>query len=349
MYVTVDFHRVDASSNVGSLSLLLQHTPAAYSSDKSPAEQGRRNHSSDNVSLSFLRTMSIVESLKELEAALRDTPVPTLGECHAEESNYVEQFKAFRGMTDEADILSDVLSGHLCDMLEAHSPSKELKVLSVGCGDGVLDNIILSKVLANCPTAKINYTGLDTNAQFCTESEERLQPLPIAKKFICDSFEKVDAGNLGTFDFIYLVHVHYYFQDQQSAFRKARRLLSSEGKCVAIVSPPNLHTNLVTPFKKHEGRPDVQTMDNAVKALEDSGIAYQLQDLCTKLYLSSCFKDEWNSDISRFVLDFISGTKMSKYPDNIPKLCISYLMTATADGPEEFVLPLQLQVVCFKA
>ena len=41
--------------------------------------------------------------------------------------------------------------------------------------------------------------------------------------------------------------------------------------------------------------------------------------------------------------------KLNRYPDNIPKLCIAYLAAATSESPEEFVLPLHVQVVCFNA
>ena len=290
--------------------------------------------------------MTIVESLKELETALLKTPVPTLSEEHAGDPNYAQQFKAFRGMTDDSNIQSDIVSRHLLDVLEAH---RELKVLSVGCGDGILDNMILTKVLASCPTAQISYTGLDINPQFCTESEETLQHLPIAKTFICENFETLDASKLGRFDFIYLVHVHYYFQQLQPAFRKVQQLLSSKGRCVVIASPHNLRTNLITQFCRHEDRHDLWTMNDAVKVLKDIGISYQLQDLCTKLDLSSCFKDGWSSNISRLVLDFLCGTNLNRYPDNISKLCIAYLAAAISEGPEDFILPLMFQAVSFKA
>ena len=293
--------------------------------------------------------MTIVESLKELETALLKTPVPTLSEEHAENPNYAQQFKAFRKMTDQVDLQSDIVSHHLLDALEAHSPDREVKVLSVGCGDGIQDNMVLTKVLASCPTAQISYTGIDINPQFCTESQEKLQHLPIAKNFICESFETLDASKLETFDFIYLVHVHYHFQQLQSAFCKVRQLLSSKGRCVVIASPPNLQTNLATRFSRHEGKYNFKTMNDAVKVLENIGSPYQLQDFCTKLELRSCFQDGWSSNISRFVLDFLCGTKLNRYPVNIPKLCIAYLAVAISEGPEEFVLPLQVQVVSFNA
>ena len=293
--------------------------------------------------------MDVVQSLKELESVLLKTPVLNLREGHAEDPNYGQQFQTFRGMTDEADIQSDNVSGHLLKALDGHNLDRELKVLSVGCGDAILDNMILTKVLASSPAARISYTGLDINPHLCTESEERLQHLPIAKNFICENFEKLDASKLETFDFIYLVHVQYYFQQLQSAFCKVRQLLSSEGRCVVIASPLNLQNNLSTRFWRHDGRHDFWTMNYGVKTLEDIGISYQLQDLYAQLDLSSCFKDGWSSDFSRFVLDFICGTKMNRYPDSISKMCISYLATATSGGPDKFVLPLHHQAVFFKA
>ena len=297
-----------------------------------------------------VRESSIVAILKELETVLLETPVPDERDSHALNPNYTQQFKAFRGMTDEAEIQSDIVSRHLLEALETHSPGRELKVLSVGCGDGVMDNMILTKVLASCPTALISYTGLDINPQFCAESEERLQHLSVAKNVICESFETVDASKLETYDFLYLVHVHYYFQQLKSAFYKIRQLLNSEGRSVVIAAPTlSLQINLMAQFCRHEGKYNLRTMDDAVKVLEDIGIPYQLRDIATKLDLSGCFKDGWSSNFSRFLLDFICGTNMTRYPDNISKLCIAYLTAATSEGPGEFVLPLHVQVASFKA
>ena len=297
-----------------------------------------------------IRESSLVASLKELETVLLETPVPDVRNSHALNPNYSQQLKVFRGMTDQPEVQSDVVSHHLLKALESHSPGRELKVLSVGCGDGVTDNMILTKVLASCPTALISYTGLDINPQFCAESEERLQHLPVAKTVICENFETVDASKLETYDFIYLVHVHYYFQQLKSAFAKIKQLLNSEGRCVVIAAPTlNLQINLLAQFWRHEGKYYFKTMDDAVKVLEDIGIPYQLRDITTELDLSSCFKDGWSSNFSRFVLDFICGTNLTRYPDNISKLCIAYLTAATSEGPGECVLPLHVQVAGFKA
>ena len=91
-------------------------------------------------------TLHHFKQSQELKIVLLDTPVSTLRESNVKEPNYSQQFKAFRGMTDQAEIQSDIGSCHLLEPLEAHSPGRELKVLSVGCGDGVTDNMILTNV-----------------------------------------------------------------------------------------------------------------------------------------------------------------------------------------------------------
>ena len=80
-----------------------------------------------------VRESSIVAILKELETVLLETPVPDERDSHALNPNYTQQLKAFRGMIDQPEILSDVVSRHLLEALEAHSLGRELKVLSVGC------------------------------------------------------------------------------------------------------------------------------------------------------------------------------------------------------------------------
>ena len=54
-------------------------------------------------------------------------------------------------MTDQPEVQSDAVSRHLLEALESHSPGRELKLLSVGCGDGTMDNMILTKGLASRP------------------------------------------------------------------------------------------------------------------------------------------------------------------------------------------------------
>ena len=69
-------------------------------------------------------------------------PVLDVRDSYAEETNYTQQFKAFIGMTDQTGLQSDIISCHLLEAQEAQSPDRELKVLSVGCGDETMDNII---------------------------------------------------------------------------------------------------------------------------------------------------------------------------------------------------------------
>ena len=68
-------------------------------------------------------------------------PVPDVRDSYAEEPNYAHQLKAFRGMTDQTGLQSDIISCHLLEAQEAQSPDRELKVLSVRCGDETMDNI----------------------------------------------------------------------------------------------------------------------------------------------------------------------------------------------------------------
>lgn len=167
--------------------------------------------------------------------------------------------------------------------------------------------------------------------------------------FICENFDKLDASKMETFDFIYLTHVHYYFQQLQAAVSKLRLLLSDKGRCVVVGGQSDKRNSLITRFWRHEDKFEFWSMDDVAKALEKHTIPYQLQDYCAKLDLSRCFKDSWSSDFSKLMLDFICGTRLSRYPENIPKMCIAYFKAAVSDGPEEFVLPVYIRTVYFQS
>ena len=71
--------------------------------------------------------MAIVASLKKLETVLLETPVPDVRDSHAEDPNYSQQLKAFRRMTDHPEVRSDIVSCHLLEALEFHSPDRNLR------------------------------------------------------------------------------------------------------------------------------------------------------------------------------------------------------------------------------
>ena len=84
--------------------------------------------------------------------------------------------------------------------------------------------MILTKVVAGSPTA-IPASTLILSSVLILQKDCSNYLLP--RNVICESFETVDASKLETFDLIYQVHVHYYFQQLKSVISKIRQLLNS--------------------------------------------------------------------------------------------------------------------------
>ena len=116
-----------------------------------------------------------------------------------------------------------------------------LRILSVGCGSGILDNQLISALAPSI--GSFEYTGVDPNPVACCrflEDFRRLDLTGVKLDVKNKTVESLDVNEC--FDVIQLTHSLYYFEDPADTLDKLRKLFGAGGKLI-IVHAPNESLN----------------------------------------------------------------------------------------------------------
>ncbi len=123
--------------------------------------------------------------------------------------------------------------------------SEPFRILSIGCGDGIFDAIILQAMISKYPDIKLDYTGIDTDEDFCQKAREELSAL----KKMCDKIEiriiKMDMHSLmsdipASCDLILAMHSLYYAADLKKVLTDIQALLKTNGNFLFAVASHNI-------------------------------------------------------------------------------------------------------------
>ena len=126
-----------------------------------------------------------------------------------------------------------------CQLLERKLaiPSKFIRILSIGCGDGTFDIKILQTITNRFPDWKIYYVGVDVDRKFCQQARELLNALKnVEVEIIVLDFEQMDFSKveIPPCDLVLAVHVLYYMRDIKKALSDVQRLRKPDGKVYII-------------------------------------------------------------------------------------------------------------------
>ncbi|RJQ13373.1 MAG: glycosyltransferase [Nitrospiraceae bacterium] len=110
--------------------------------------------------------------------------------------------------------------------VEALIPEDAVKILDVGCGEGILGRILLEKGVREV-------TGIEVNPAACAVARKNLTGV------ICGDIEEMELDfDEGYFDCIILADILEHLKDPLSGLKKLRRHLSASGTVVASI--PNV-------------------------------------------------------------------------------------------------------------
>jgi SAM-dependent methyltransferase len=107
--------------------------------------------------------------------------------------------------------------------------------LSIGCGDGTFDAIILQAMISKYPDIKLDYTGIDTDEDFCQKARvsEGLGALKKTSDKIEIRILKMDMHSLTSeipsCDLILAMHSLYYAVDLRKVLTDVQALLKTNG------------------------------------------------------------------------------------------------------------------------
>ena len=84
--------------------------------------------------------------------------------------------------------------------------------------------------------------------------------------------------------------------------------------------------------------------DSVMESLSELGFPYKVEMIAGELDFTECFKDNFQKPAQKFLLDFITRTKLIRYPPEITKLCIDFIASVAVGKPERYIMPFDVAV-----
>jgi SAM-dependent methyltransferase len=122
------------------------------------------------------------------------------------------------------------------------SASEPFRILSIGCGNGTFDTIVLQSMMSQHPDIKLDYTGIDIDEVTCQKAREELGTLKKTSDKIEIRILKMDMHSLtsdipASCDLILAMHSLYYAVDLRKVLSDVQALLKTDGKCLFLMVP----------------------------------------------------------------------------------------------------------------
>jgi len=129
---------------------------------------------------------------------------------------------------------SEWFNCHMSSLNSQTNSTKPFRMLSIGCGDGQIDNEIVAH-LHDYSQQSIEYVGVDTNLVHLEEASKNLQHHRLSKQFVHSTIEDyLLSNNDKEFDLIIAVHCFYYIPERKETLRKLVQCLKEGGKLVVV-------------------------------------------------------------------------------------------------------------------
>ena len=236
----------------------------------------------------------------------------------------------FRQSSNQQKLMLDWLEQNIVAQFEHET----IKFLSIGAGTGIFDGQVIRGFLRR--DLQLHYEGLDPNKDVLQLLENSLRPLTGEKltvNILLSDFESYRPP--GKFNFILLVHTHYFFHDLCQDLQKAWDLLE-EGGNIILYSALDIFLSQFfnVTFQSNFGHPPWLS-HHVQAALKKLSIPSRRESIQAVLDISACFGD--NEKAANDLLSFIIHADASN-PSGRDVLLACLKKNATREN-EKFLLP----------
>ncbi len=275
--------------------------------------------------------------LQQLRVRLTQNPrPPKLSEAHFNEAH-----ECFERASDQQLQILDWLKQFAKD----RTRSRDLNILSVGCGSGILDNPFLEALARD--TTTVRYVGLDPSPVACRRFEEDFRQLRLSRvqlelhQTTLENFQTPDS-----FDLIHSVQSLYYVDEPSVAIGQLFRMLNSDGYVVVMLAPRGAMNRLAEAFWTVNHHDGIWFSDRFENYLHQIEVRHERSRLMGWLNVTPCF--EANSRRGNLILDFITQVNCQRLTEEQRELSLDYLQTIVRRRDEQWFVPHPVDVFVMK-
>ena len=258
---------------------------------------------------------SVEDALNQLRVAVKKAPAS----MQLSDERFDVTHEAFECSSSQQQLVLRALK----ELISLHEGSTgALRILSVGCGSGILDNQLISAI-ASSPE-HFEYTGVDPNPVACRRFREDFEKLALPNVKLEVRTEAVESLNINNpFDIIQLTHALYYFKDPADTLGKLRRLLAPGGKLIIVQAPNEYLNQLSECFWSHPTGQDIWFSECLEKYLIKQKIEFTCQRIYGEVDVTRCFNE--GCPHGEKLLDFITQSDCRESDAEVRERCLHFL------------------------
>lgn len=261
-------------------------------------------------------------SVESRVAALRDLNAALERGCRPHKLSN-KRFDETHELFEQSSNQQQLILRWLEDLVRSHDANfNPLRILSVGCGSGILDIPLISSLATN--STRIEYTGVDPNPIACQRFQDEFenQELPnVQLDLLEQDVESLTSSD--RFHIIHVVHSLYYFKDPAHTLEVLLSMLAPGGR-VAVIQAPEAELNQLSKcFWMHHEENGIWFSDRLAAHLSRRRLAYSIHRIDGEVNVARCF--EADCPLGEMMLDFITQSSCQQLDDKILQRCLSYL------------------------
>jgi len=266
--------------------------------------------------------------LEELDSILQSTQWkgPPSDISHLNNPDHLATFKK---LSNSEEVISQRISTYLI----AHGQKVlgtggTVRVCSIGCQDGALDQSILEGV----GKTQVEYVGLEPDEDLCDAASEKLTSafpnVSISTKAVDYEEENLTELNLLPFDLVWIVNCSHCADQLGPLLQTAAKLLKHTGVLLVVSSSKQSLDQLITRFWSHQ-RPKypLHTTETIQPVLSQLGLAHTVHRDSVTFDLTDLLEDDFQSPESLMVLDHLVFCRLTDYPPEVLRLVVQFLKT----------------------
>jgi ubiquinone/menaquinone biosynthesis C-methylase UbiE len=196
----------------------------------------------------------------------------------------------------------------------------DLRVLSIGCGDGSVD-LPTARTLGD-KADHIHFAALDPNKAQLTQLEKAFADAALSNVTLTTHAKQLgDFDASERFDHIHCVHSFYYMPDPATALKQAIEMLADDGELLLFHAPCEDLNSLSARFYNKYYERTTPFAEDFATLLDGGGHSYRRERIDARIDVTSMFdtRPTHGHELRDFILQFDSSSLPSAVVDPVER------------------------------